>query len=208
MRQTDGWWRFIFRSASGCGVDLGMNTTVSPSSSLSLSALRCAVGGVVGVVDAESAWDQLVWMWRVFWALDGFIALLRSIVERIASGEIVLDGRPVEAVVARLGCAGSGWVRSVGVETTGRRRLPRGVPAAELCAAGTLAAAVAGVRVAVVGRVADGRSLVGLRSAGGVERRAGGGLLRSATVGLPTVIFSKRVLQRTQNCVLIVPVIQ
>lgn len=152
----------------------------------------------MGVVDSESAWDQLVWMWRVFWALDGFIALLRSIVERIASGEIVLDGRPVEAVVAQLGCAGSGWGRSVGVETTGRRRLPRGVPAA----------AVAGVRVAVVGRVADGRSLVGLRSAGGVERRAGGGLLRSAAVGLPTVIFSKRVLERTQNCVLIVPVIQ
>jgi len=66
------------------------NAAVSPYSSL--RALRGAVGEVVGAGDAVGGWDRLVSLWRIFLALDRLIAVLWSIVDRLAEGEASLDG--------------------------------------------------------------------------------------------------------------------
>ena len=70
-----------------------MNKRVATPPHSSLTALRGAVGEIVGEADAAGGWDRLVSLWRIFWALDGLMALLWSIVDRIAAGEIALDGR-------------------------------------------------------------------------------------------------------------------
>ena len=66
-------------------------TTASPPNS-SLSALRGAVGEVVGDGDPRGCWGRVVLLWRIFRALDGLMALLWDIVQRIGAGEIKLDG--------------------------------------------------------------------------------------------------------------------
>jgi len=69
-----------------------MKTTTAVSSLSSLSALRGAVGGVVDAADAEGWWDRLVWLWRILSALDGLMATLWAIVDRLRAGEIVPGG--------------------------------------------------------------------------------------------------------------------
>jgi len=65
-------------------------TAVSPS--LSLSALRGAVGGVMGAADEVGCWDRVVSIWRIFWALDRLMAVLWAIVDRLRAGEGCLAG--------------------------------------------------------------------------------------------------------------------
>ena len=120
-----------------------MNTAPACPSNSSLCALRGAVGEVVGAGGGFGDWDRLVWLWRIFWALDGLLALLWSIVDRIGSGEIVLVGlcpsaaMPVRGVVP--GVAEPGVVRRAV-----RRR------------AVLVRAALAGVRVKTARRVLAG----------------------------------------------------
>jgi hypothetical protein len=98
-----------------------MNKRVATPPHSSLTALRGAVGEIVGEADAAGGWDRLVSLWRIFWALDGLMALLWSIVDRIAAGEIALDGR----------CSAGAVVVSderpavAGVRRPSRRRLSR-----------------------------------------------------------------------------------
>ena len=90
-------------------------TAVSPS--LSLSALRGAVGGVVGAADELGCWDRVVSIWRIFWALDRLIAVLWAIVERLRAD----DG--CSAGAERSLIAVSGSVRVLVVRRrSGRRR--------------------------------------------------------------------------------------
>jgi hypothetical protein len=92
-----------------------MHTTVAVPPPSSLTALRGAVGEVVGAGDAVGCWDRLVSLWRIFLALDELMAVLWGIVDRLRAGEMVLDGRcPAGAVAVlgeRPGVAGSGLVR-------------------------------------------------------------------------------------------------
>jgi len=69
-----------------------MNRDAAISCDLSLTALRGAVGGVVGVGRAVDCWDQVVWLWRIFRQLDGLIALLWAMVHRIRAGELGVGG--------------------------------------------------------------------------------------------------------------------
>ena len=69
-----------------------MNNTAALPPNLSLSALRGAVGGVLGAGDGLGCWDQVVWLWRIFWALDGLMATLWAIVYRLRAGEMALGG--------------------------------------------------------------------------------------------------------------------
>lgn len=91
-----------------------MSTIVSLFPHSSLRALRGATSAVVGAGDTACCWDRMVALWRIFLALDGLMALLWSIVDQIAAGEIKLDGarrdkadvmrgeRPVSAGPARV----------------------------------------------------------------------------------------------------------
>jgi hypothetical protein len=80
-----------------------MNSTTALSPHLSLTALRGAVGGVVGAEDGGGCWDQLVWLWRIFSALDGLMAVLWALVHRIrADGvKLALVGPAVAEIVRR-----------------------------------------------------------------------------------------------------------
>ena len=92
-----------------------MNDTVAFPPNSSLTALRGAVGEVLGAGDAVGCWDRMVALWRIFLALDGLIAVLWGIVHRLRAGEMVLEERyPAGAVAVlgeRPGRAGSGLVR-------------------------------------------------------------------------------------------------
>ena len=81
-----------------------MNKTAAVFPVLSLSALRGAVGEVVGGADEMGCWDRVVSVWRIFLALDGLIAVLWAIVHRIRDGEALAGGEcPAGAVVAASG---------------------------------------------------------------------------------------------------------
>jgi len=163
-----------------------MNTSASLSHSSSLSALRGAVGEIVSGGDPDSAWDRLVWMWRIFMALDGLIALLRSIVGQIASGEIRLDPvRPGAAVAVAVqsvpaGVVGFGAVgpRAAALRVS-RRRIARlrtavMVPVRVLGSRVRTCVAVAGVRAGWVGSpvlATSGWDLVGGRAGLDARRR-------------------------------------
>jgi hypothetical protein len=69
-----------------------MNNTAAISPNPSLTALRGAVGGVVGAVDDLGCWDRMVSIWRIFWALDGLIAVLWAIVHRLRCGDGLIGG--------------------------------------------------------------------------------------------------------------------
>ena len=92
-----------------------MNKRVATPPHSSLTALRGAVGEVLGAGDAVGCWDRMVALWRIFLALDGLIAVLWGIVHRLRAGEMVLEERyPAGAVAVlgeRPGRAGSGLVR-------------------------------------------------------------------------------------------------
>ena len=90
-----------------------MDNSAAVSPPLSLNALRGAVGGVVGAADGLGCWDQVVSIWRIFWALDGLIAVLWAIVHRLRAGEVRLGGVcPAGAALGeRPVVAGSGPVR-------------------------------------------------------------------------------------------------
>ena len=166
-------------------------TTASPSNS-SLSALRGAVGEVVGVGDGVGGWDRLVWVWRVFWALDGLLALLWSIVERIASGEIVLEGvRAGEAVAMRgplSDVAGSAVMRRVARGRTAPLRASRVRAVVPVCA------------------VAGGRAVAGFDAASGWGLSSGGLVGAAPVLAVRVHHFSELAWDAGQSCVLIVPV--
>ena len=90
-----------------------MDNSAAVSPPLSLNALRGAVGGVVGAADGLGCWDRVVSIWRIFWALDGLIAVLWAIVHRLRAGEVRLGGVcPAGAALGeRPVVAGSGPVR-------------------------------------------------------------------------------------------------
>jgi hypothetical protein len=90
-----------------------MNNTAAISPNPSLTALRGAVGGVVGAADDLGSWDRMVSIWRIFWALDGLIAVLWAIVHRLRCGDgLIGGGCPAGAASGeRLVVAGSGPVR-------------------------------------------------------------------------------------------------
>jgi hypothetical protein len=160
-----------------------MNDTVAFSPNSSLTALRGAVGEVVGAGDAVGCWDRVVSLWRIFWALDGLIAVLWGIVDRLRAGEMVLEGRcPVGAVAVlreRAGRAG--------------------------CEPARVRAAVAGIR-AVVGRRVLARPVVSVGRA-----RVDLGSIEPGLVGMSPVLailcwrFSNGGLDLSQNHVPIVP---
>lgn len=106
-----------------------MNTRVAVPPNSSLSALRGAVSELVGAGDAVDGWNRLVSLWRIYRALDRLIAVLWSIVHRIAASEMPLDGRsPVVAVACeRPIMAGSGLGRRATRRRPARLRtvLPR-----------------------------------------------------------------------------------
>ena len=164
-----------------------MNNTAAISHNLSLSALRGAVGGVVGAADGLGCWDRVVSIWRIFWALDGLIAVLWAIVHRLRAGEVRLGGVcPAGAALGELPVvAGSGPVR--------RRAVAR-------------VRAMAGRRVltgavASVGRVRRGeRSLVGW----GWRGRVLVGI--SPVLAARCRLFSELGWGSSRNCALIVPV--
>ena len=68
-----------------------MNSRVGASPHSSLCALRGAVGEVVGGGAVVRCWDRMVWLWRIFLALDGLIAMLWGMVDRLRAGDLVLD---------------------------------------------------------------------------------------------------------------------
>jgi hypothetical protein len=161
-----------------------MNNTAVLSHDPSLSALRGAVGGVV---DAVGCWDRLVSVWRLFWALDGLMAVLWAIVDRLRAGnELVGRGYPAEVA--------SGERPGVAVLRPVRLR------------------AVAGVR-AVAGRRVSTRAVA---SAGRVRRcersLVGWGWQGRVLVGISPVLaarcrwFSELGWGSSRTCVLIVPV--
>ena len=164
-----------------------MDNTAAVSPNLSLSALRGAVGGVVGAVDDLGCWDRAVSIWRIFWALDGLIAVLWAIVHRLRAGDgLVGGGFPAGAA--------SGERSVVGGLRPVRLRAVAGVRA--VAARRVLTGAVASVgRVRRGGRSAmgwgwQGRVLVG----------------ESAVLAVRCRLFSELGWGAAQNCVLIVPV--
>jgi len=151
------------------------NSAVSPP--LSLSALRGAVGGVVGAADDLGCWDRLVSIWRIFWALDGLIAVLWAIVHRLRSGEGLVVGAPSDE---RPVVAGSRLVRVravAGVRAVSGRRV----------LTGAVASVGRGGRLPIAWR---GRVLVGVSPALAVRCRR----------------FSELGWGSARNCALIVPV--
>lgn len=172
-----------------------MNDTVAFPPTSSLTALRGAVGEVVGAGDPVGCWARAVWLWRIFMALDGLIAVLWGIVDRIAAGEMVLEGRCPVAAVPVLGerpaGAGFGPVR----RRVRRRVLGRavaGVPA--VAGRRVVAAAVASAGRAHVrfGREAcgrRGRGLVGVSPGVSVRGRwvsnGGWGAAQTCAVNVP-----------------------
>ena len=151
------------------------NSAVSPP--LSLSALRGAVGGVVGAADDLGCWDRLVSIWRIFWALDGLIAVLWAIVHRLRSGEGLVVGAPSDE---RPVVAGSRPVRVravAGVRAVSGRRV----------LTGAVASVGRGGRLPIAWR---GRVLVGESPVLAVRGRR----------------FSELGLGSARNCVLIVPI--
>jgi hypothetical protein len=111
-----------------------MDNTSAVSPNLSLSALRGAVGGVVGAADDLGCWDRVVSIWRIFWALDGLMAVLWAIVDRLRAGEVSLGGGCPAGTMAvlgeRPGIAGLRRVRAVaGVRAVSGRRVLAGAVA-------------------------------------------------------------------------------
>jgi hypothetical protein len=163
-----------------------MDNTAAPSPNSSLNALRGAVGGVLGAAGAVGCWDQLVSIWRIFWALDGLIAVLWAIVDRLRAGDELVGG----------GCpAGAAWDERPVVAGSGpvRRRAVAGVRA------------VSGRRVltgavASVGRVRRGaRARVDWGRRGRVLGRI------SPVLAVRCRLFSELGWGASRNCVLIVP---
>ena len=165
----------------------GMDNTVAVSPNSSLSALRGAVGEVLGAADAVGCWDRLVLVWRLMWALDGLMAVLWAMVDRLRAGDglvglgcpagVACDERPV--------AAGSGPVR---------RRA-----------------------VAVVRAVSGRRVLTGAVASVGRVRRGGRSVVAWSWPGLDLVGVSPVLAVRcprfselgwgsSRSCVLIVPV--
>jgi hypothetical protein len=113
----------------------GMDNTAAVSPDFSLSALRGAVGGVVGAADAVGCWDRLVSIWRIFWALDGLMAVLWAIVDRLRAGEMSLglgcpagavsDERPVAAGLRPVRLRAVAGVRAVAGRRVRRFSRPR-----------------------------------------------------------------------------------
>ena len=102
-----------------------MNRDVRISPDLSLTALRGAVGEVVGVGRAGDCWDQIVGLWRIFQQLDRLMALLWTMIHRIRAGEHGVAGVcPAAAAIgcARVVVAGSGLGRLRAV--AGDRAMP------------------------------------------------------------------------------------
>ena len=162
-----------------------MDNTAAVSPNLSLSALRGAVGGVVGAVDDLGCWDRAVSIWRIFWALDGLIAVLWAMVHRLRAGDVLVGGGcPAGAARdERPVVAGSGPVRrravACGRAVSGRRVLTGAV--------------------ASVGRVRrGGRSLVAWRG------RVLVGM--SPVLAVRSRLFSELGWGSSRSCVLIVPV--
>ena len=164
-----------------------MDNTSAISPNLSLSALRGAVGGVVGAADGLGCWDRVVSIWRIFWALDGLIAVLWAMVHRLRAGDVLVGGGcPAGAARdERPVVAGSGPVRrravACGRAVSGRRVLTGAV------------ASVGRVRRGVRARVdwgRRGRVLVGVSPVLAVRGRW----------------FSELGWGELRNCVLIVPV--
>jgi hypothetical protein len=164
-----------------------MANTSAPSQNSSLSALRGAVGGVLGAADDLGCWGRVVSIWRIFWALDGLMAVLWAIVDRLRAG----DG------LVGLGCH-AGAVSDERLVVAGLRPVRR--------------RAVAGVR-AVVGR----RVLTGAVASVGRVRRGerslvGWGWRGRVLVGISPVLaarcrwFSELGWGDARRCVLIVPV--
>jgi len=164
-----------------------MNNTAALPPNLSLSALRGAVGGVVGAADELGCWDRVVSIWRIFWALDGLIAVLWAIVHRLRAGDAVVGGGcPAGAALGeRAVVAGSGPVRVravSGVRAVAGRRVLAGA-----------VASVGRVRLGARARVdwgRRGRVLVGVSPVLAVRGRW----------------FSEFGWGVGRNCVLIVPV--
>jgi len=108
-----------------------MNKTAGVSPSLSLSALRGALGEVVGAGDV-GCWDRVVSVWRIFCALDRLIAVLWGIVHRLRAGEVLVGvdcsaGAVVAApvrrrVVARVRAVAGRRVLTGAVASVGRVR--------------------------------------------------------------------------------------
>jgi len=157
-----------------------MNDNSAASPPLSLSALRGAVGEVVGGADDLGCWDRMVSIWRIFWALDGLMAALWAIVDRLRSGEGLVGGAPSDErpVVAGLRPV---RVRAVtGVRVVSGRRVLTGA-------------------VTSVGRVRrGGRPLVVWRS------RVLTGV--SPVLAVRCRRFSELGWGSAQNCALIVPI--
>ena len=162
-----------------------MDNTAGLSPNLSLSALRGAVGEVVGAADDLGCWGRVVSIWRIFWALDRLMAVLWAIVDRLRAGETPLG----------LGCpAGAALGERPGVAELRPVRLR----------------AVAGVR-AVSGR----RVLTGAAAGGepcGAWSQAGWGCRDRGLGGVSPVLavrgrlFSELGWGASRSCVLIVPV--
>jgi len=108
-----------------------MNDGSAVSPPLSLNALRGAVGGVVGAADDWGFWDRMVSIWRIFWALDGLMAALWAIVDRLRAGEVLPGGDcPAGVVAERAVVAGLRPVRAVaGVRAVAARRVVTGAVA-------------------------------------------------------------------------------
>jgi hypothetical protein len=162
-----------------------MDNTSAVSPNLSLSALRGAVGGVVGAADDLGCWDRVVSIWRIFLALDGLMAVLWAIVDRLRAGDGLLGGGCPDGAAAALGerpvVAGSGLMRAVaGVRAVSGRRVLAG-------------AVVSVVRVRRCARARvewRDRVLVGVSSVSAVRCRR----------------FSELGWGAARNCVLFVPV--
>jgi len=155
-----------------------MNDCSAVSPPLSLSALRGAVGEVVGAADEVGCWDRLVSIWRIFWALDGLIAVLWAIVDRLRAGDGLVGGACPAGTVL---CRRPGRVRAVaGVRAVSGRRVVTGA-------------------VASVGRVRrGGRALVAWRGRVLVGE--------SPVLAVRGRRFSELGLGSARNCVLIVPI--
>ena len=133
-----------------------MNSSAALPPNSSLRALRGAIGEVVGTGDAVGGWDRLVSLWRIFWALDRLIAVLWSIVHRIAAGDLPFDGVYPAGQVAGTGVAGSDLVQRTSRRRTARRRTAR-----PRCAmAGVRAMAGRGVTMRPVASLGCARGLV------------------------------------------------
>ena len=163
-----------------------MTDTVAFSPNSSLNALRGAVGGVVGAADGLGCWDRVVSIWRIFWALDGLIAVLWAIVHRIRAGEVPLG----------LGCPAGAAALGEPPRVVGLRQVR----------------AVAGVRAVAARRVLTGAVASVGRVRRGVRARVDWGRRGRVLVGVSPVLavrgrwFSEFGWGVGRNCVLIVPV--